>query len=99
MAEEYYKALGVYTHHLNEALKKGEKYRSVAMSIRHIAERIISANYPYSEYHLPPQINNNELSNLSKELTTLNEEIEQHIKEANIYAKDANKEELKRKDF
>ena len=99
MAEDYYKALGAYTHHLNEALKKGNEFRRVAYDIRHIAERVTSANYPFSEHSLPPVIDGNKLSSLTKELIRLNEEIESHIKEANLYAKEAKKDELQRKDY
>jgi len=99
MADEYYKALGAYTHHLNEALKKGNEYRSIASDVKLMAERVTATPQPYTEYNLPPAIDGNKLLSLSKELVRLNDEIDHHINEANLYAKEAKKETLERKKF
>jgi len=97
--EEYYKALGIYTHHLNEVLEKGNEFRTLAIEIKHIVDRVVSSNYPYSEHNLPPTIDDNKLQNLTNKLINLNQEIDKHIKEANLYAKEAKKNELQRKDY
>jgi len=99
MSEKYYEALGRYTHHLQVALKLGNEFRSAATELEHICKNITSAFYPYSENALPPKTDSYKILELSEKLAKLNDEIEKNIKEANLYAKEANKRELERKDF
>ena len=97
--QEYYTSLGMYTHHLQEALKKGNEFRNLAIDIERIIKRITTAFYPFDEYNLPPKIDSNELLQLVNQLVKLNDEIETHIQEANISAEKANKQKLKKKDL
>ena len=95
--ETYLKALGAYAHHLNEAITHANAYRSLAFDLKHTAERITAAEYPYSEYHLPPAVQNGTLTETIRKLTELNDAIDHHINEANLHAEEAGKHKLKRK--